>query len=90
MVSERIKNELKEIRKENNDPKDEEKIVPLTENKIVVKSKKNKKTTKSTQYKVVIPKKFVDILGLSKERNMAKFILHKKENKLTMEVINGK
>lgn len=65
--------ELEKIRKQSNEPKDEEKIVPLTKN--------------LKQFKLAIPKKFADILKIDKEKNKAKFVFHKKENRLTMEII---
>lgn len=73
MVSKKESSELKKLKNQDNQPKDEEKIVPLVKN--------------GDQFKVAIPKKFSDILRLHQDKNKAEFILHKKERKLTMEVI---
>lgn len=89
MVSKKEKRELEEIRRSTNLPKNEEKIVPLIVQKNKIKDKKTKKVHELIQYKVAIPKKFVDILKLNKDKNKAHFVFHKEENKLTMEIING-
>jgi len=75
MISKEVKKELEKIRAQSNEPKDEEEMVYLVKN--------------LRQIKVAIPKKFVDILKLDTNKHRAKFILHKKEKKLTMEIING-
>lgn len=75
MVSKKEKKELDRIKKQDNEPKDEEKITPLVVN--------------LNQFKIAIPKKFSDILKLNTEKYKAKFTLHKKENKLTMEIIKN-
>ena len=73
MVSEAEKRELREIRKMTNEPKDEEKIVPLVDN--------------SGQIKVAIPKRFSNSLELDCTKQKAKFTFLKKERKLIMEII---
>jgi len=90
MVSKEELEELEKIKKQSNEPRNEEEIVHLVKNKIVIKDKEKKKIIRRfNQFKVSIPKKFVDILKLDEEKDKAKFTLIKKENKLIMEIIRG-
>jgi len=75
MITKEEKKELERLKKQSNEPKDEEKITPLIRNGI--------------QLKFVIPKKFADILGLDEDKNKVKVTLKKKEKKLLMEVIDA-
>lgn len=73
MVSREEKKELEKIRKSTNEPRDEEKIVPVVEN--------------NNQYKIALPKKFTDYLKYKKNKNQnAKITLIKKEKKLIIEI----
>jgi len=75
MVTKEEKRELERIRKQNNQPKDEEKTVPITKNGI--------------QFKISIPKKFARFINLDGNKNKAKFTFNKRENKIYMEVIDA-
>jgi len=86
--------ELKKLKRETESPKEEEKIIPLLKNTYKIKNKKVKKTSKIkdkkiSQYKINIPKKFADFVGLNKEDFKVKSILDKKENKIIFEVLKN-
>ena len=82
MVSEKLDNELKKelekIRFENNNPKEEDWIeCPLIENKILKKNSKLKSEDAPRQYKIAIPKRIADGVGLSKKTHSVKMKLNK-------------
>ena len=72
--------ELKKLERETEIPKEEEKIIPLIRNIYTVNGKQ------ITQYKINIPKKFADFLGMNKGNFEVKSTLDKENNKIIFEV----
>ena len=79
LTKEKIK-ELNEIKEQVKRPEIETKNVPLIRNSYPA----NKKII--NQYKIAIPKKFVDFLEINEKDYNAKVILDKETNKLTIEI----
>lgn len=86
MVDKLTKQEIKELKKiqeETESPKEEIKIIPLIKNTYKIKEKI------INQYKINIPKKFSDFVGLDKGDFEIKSILDKEHNKITFEVFKN-
>jgi len=71
---------LKEMKDKVNNPGLESKDVPIIKNSYGAKDKI------IDQYKIALPKKFVDFLRLNKDSYGAKATLDKKQNKIIIEV----
>lgn len=71
---------LKEMKDKVSNPGIESKDLPI------IKNSYNTKDKIIDQYKIALPKKFVDFLKLKEKNYKAKATLDKKQNKLTIEI----
>ncbi|HQI57956.1 MAG TPA: hypothetical protein PKZ06_02530 [Candidatus Pacearchaeota archaeon] len=78
------KEELKKLLKETTSPGVETKDILLVKNSYNVKGKK------TSQYKINIPKKFVDFLEFDKKEMVVRATLDKENNKIILEVFENR
>ncbi len=81
-----LKKQIDLLKKEKNEPLDEQVVIPIIENKI-----KRENKPEFIQYKIAIPQKFAYEIGLSNKTHVARLVLSKppdgRENRLTAEFV---